>query len=249
MIRTDETWTPALPAPPLDSGSLHLWRSSLQIDDARYAGLREIVNEDERTRAARFHRDVDRRRYVGARARLRVLLAAYCDCRAADVRIDADGNGKPMMHPARSGGLVSFNVSHSGSVAVYAVAQAGDIGVDVECVERATDWQDVARRFFAAEEVDVLERLPPAAGVEAFLAAWTRKEAYAKACGLGLTLPFDRIRVTCGPDDEPRLIATPDGAADAARWSLRSFRPSGGCVGAVVMPGTGWKVEYFSLES
>lgn len=151
------------------------------------------------------------------------------------------------MRPVAASAGVSFNVSHAGSLAVYAIARIRQIGVDVEYVDNAPGWYGVARRFFAREETSLLESLPDTERVEAFLAAWTRKEAYAKACGGGLRLPLDRIRVTFAPSDRPALIATPDGSADAARWSLRAFNPAPGYVGAVVAEGD-WRMEQLALD-
>jgi 4'-phosphopantetheinyl transferase len=137
--------------------------------------------------------------------------------------------GKPALSP-EFGSRLTFNVSHSGDLALIAIATDSDIGVDLECIREQPDYVEIARRFFSAGEVDQLHRLPSHLHAQAFLSCWTRKEAYAKACGEGLALLFAAGDIT------------------PADWSLYTLLPAPGYVGALVIRGSGWHLTQWRWQ-
>ncbi|HET8672337.1 MAG TPA: 4'-phosphopantetheinyl transferase superfamily protein [Thermoleophilaceae bacterium] len=179
-------------------------------------GAATTLSDDERARAARFHFDRDRRRFIAGRALLRSLLGNYLETPPHKVAFRYDPNGKPRL----TGGELSFNVSHSHSAAVFAFTSERGIGVDIERHPAPDDGDAVARHFFAAAEVTMLDSLPAAARSAAFLRCWTRKEAYIKARGDGLSLPLDSFEVSLAPGAGPALLATRPDPVEAGRWSL-----------------------------
>lgn len=186
-----------------------------------------VLSDDECERAARFRFDRDRRRFVAVRVALRSLIASYLDVAPVEIAFDYGPHGKPFV----SGSTLSFNVSHSGGFAVYAFGSCLELGVDVELLEHARYGDDVAERFFSPHEVATLQALEPAMRPSAFLRCWTRKEAFIKARGEGLSLPLHEFDVAFAPGTPPRILRTAWSANEPAEWTLCDI--SGFCPGAV----------------
>ncbi len=143
----------------LNDSETHVWLVWLQLDDYRYARLKAELNDEERQRAARFHVDRDRKRFVVARGALRVLLARYLGMDPWDVRFKLGIRGKPGLAPDIHRDDVRFNATHSGEWALVAVTERREVGVDLERVNPARANRDVAKRFFAPDEFSALEQL------------------------------------------------------------------------------------------
>src|SRR5262249_7557152 len=145
----------------------------------------------------------------------------------ADVEFGYGPQGKPFVPDS----TLAFNVSHSGGCAVYAFGSCLEIGVDVELLDHARYDDGVAERFFSPDEVATLQALPKPERGSAFLRCWTRKEAYIKARGEGLSLPLHEFDVAFAPDARPRILRTAWSAQEPAEWTLCDI--SGFCPGAV----------------
>jgi 4'-phosphopantetheinyl transferase len=199
-----------------------------------------ILSDDEKARARRFATEVLRTRFTVARATLRTLLGRRLERDPRSLVFAYGERGKPSL-PG-----VSFNLSHSGALAVYAIADAEvELGVDVEEIRPMRDMNGIARRFFAPGEADTLAALPEALQTEAFFRCWTRKEAYVKARGDGIIAALDRFEVTFHPDHPPALLHIDGDAAAAAEWHVHHFVPAPGYVAALVVPrGQVWKVNF-----
>jgi 4'-phosphopantetheinyl transferase len=142
---------------------------------------------------------------------------------------------------------LTFNLSHSNHLAVYAFSRGRDLGVDVEQVRSDIDHRALADRFFApGERADVLDA-DAAVLAERFFACWTRKEAVAKAHGAGLSLPLDSFEVSVDPDVAPRLEWRTGGESDS-RWRLETFRPRPGFIGSVASHGDPANVVFRSVD-
>jgi 4'-phosphopantetheinyl transferase len=199
----------------LGDGEVHLW---VVAPDAVTGGdeLLETLSREERDRAARFHRERDRQRYIAAHGAVRALLGRYVGAEPADLTFVAGVRGKPRL----AEGGPRFNLSHAGGWVVIGVAADQEIGVDVEIGSRGDAWLDVAAAALSPAERSWLAGLPEADRERACYRLWTAKEAVAKATGEGLALPPAEIVV--GPLD----AAGPSGAEVAVRgrrWWLRSF--------------------------
>lgn len=162
-------------------GEVHVWRASLGVDDAERDALREALSPDELERAAAFRMPEPAHRFIVSRGILRRLLARYGSGDAGEIALTYGEEGKPAME----GGPLHFNVSHCGDTALYAFARHGPVGVDLEAI-RPIDAEAIARRFFTAGEHERLRSLGEPERVRAFFRYWTRKEAWAKARGVGL---------------------------------------------------------------
>jgi 4'-phosphopantetheinyl transferase len=126
------------------------------------------------------------------------------------------------------------------------VSAGREVGVDVERVRAQPNHLDMATRYFTPNESQRLNALPPAEGERAFFHVWTRKEAFLKAIGLGLTHGLERFEVAVPPDEPCRLLHIDGDAAAAARWTLRNLEPAAGYVGALAVEGTGYEVKMSS---
>ncbi|HEV8106750.1 MAG TPA: 4'-phosphopantetheinyl transferase superfamily protein [Burkholderiales bacterium] len=179
--------------------------------------LAPSLSPAERSRAARFRFDRERRRFIVARARLRELLAERLDVPPESIELVYGREGKPALAErfARSGWR--FNLSHCGELAVYAFSRAGEVGVDVEAVHAIAEADAIAARVFSRREHEAYRALAPTERPLAFFRCWTRKEAFVKALGGGLSMPLAEVDVAHAPPG----------------WRLHSFSPLPGFIGAL----------------
>jgi 4'-phosphopantetheinyl transferase len=231
-------WTIPPTSPPLPPDHVHVWRVRLDRPDSEIERLRATLAPDELARADRFSFLRGRSEYVIGRGAVRAILAGYLDTSPADILIRAMPQGKPCLASPSSD--LRFNLSHSGQLALVAVARGREVGVDVEEVDADSDLERrlaLARRFFSPAEVAALESLPAASQTGAFYACWTRKEAYLKARGGGLSLGLAAFDVSLRPGEPAALLATRDDPAQAARWSLHALDPGPGYAAALAVEG------------
>lgn len=226
----------------LPDDEVQLWRIELDAIGSQEARWQKLLSADEQTRAARFHFARDRRRFAAGRAVLRVILASYLATDPTALNFAYSAKEKPSLAAEQAGAGLMFNVSHSGGIALLAFARGREVGIDIEHVRSDFDLEAIARRFFSAREQSELFALPPEARVEAFFRCWTRKEAYIKATGDGLSLPLSQFDVSLS-DEANALLATRPDAAEAACWQLEHVRAGAGFVAAVCVRGRGWKLR------
>jgi 4'-phosphopantetheinyl transferase len=236
-------WQPTTQPPPLTTEEVHVWRIALEVHDLLLARLREYLADDERQRADRFHFEKDRRHFIAARGALRVLLSGYLACRPEEVRFAYSHYGKPRLAHEDNGTDLRFNLTHSHGLALLATTRGQDIGIDVERLrDMERDGEPLADRFFSPREAATLRSLPPELRREAFFHCWTRKEAYIKANGKGLSLPLDQFDVTLRPGEPAALLATQHDPDEARRWSMHSLSVGEGYVGALAVEGCSWRM-------
>jgi 4'-phosphopantetheinyl transferase len=231
----------------LPQNEVHVWRAALNSDPIDLERLRATLSADERTRAARFQFPKDQQHFVAARGTLRMILARYLD-RAPD-RFEFCYNpfGKPELAPGGDTGGLRFNLSHSQGLALYALTRDQEIGVDLEGVRADFEWEDIASRSFSPAEVEALRLVPAALRAEAFFNCWTRKEAFVKARGEGLSLPLDQFEVSVAPGEPARLLRTAGDLQEASQWSIRELEPAPGYSAAVAVRAPSWEFKLWEL--
>jgi 4'-phosphopantetheinyl transferase len=217
--------------PPLsldnEPGWVHTFRLSLDLPAPRLEAMAATFTEDEHSRAARYLREIDRRRFTAARGQMRFILAAYLNTDPGELRFNYNPQGKPAFADSE----LRFNLSHSDRLGILAVAFGQEIGIDIERLNRDVDYTNITRRFFAPAEVAEFLTLPEADRPRAFCNGWTRKEAYIKARGMGMAYRLDSFVVSLTPDQPARLSACEPG------WSLNTLDPGEGFVAALVVEG------------
>lgn len=189
--------------------------------------------------ASRFAHRPSHDSYVVTRGVLRQLLGRYLGEAPAAVRITSEARGKPVV-----AGALGFNVSHSGEFALLGFARDCDVGVDIEAVRAAPDWLAIARRFFAADEAQALATTPDAEREAAFFRCWTRKEAFVKATGLGLSAPLGSFSVSLDAT-APRFIRLPP---TEEHWSLHDIAVPKGYAAALVHRGQGRSLRLHRID-
>ena len=223
----------------LPPGQLHIWRVPQDVLVETLARYWPILSPDEQARANRFRFARDKNHYVVARAVLRLLHGRYLSLPPQQIQFTYTEYDKPALAPVHEASRLQFNVSHSGGLAMMAFCREVEVGIDVEKRRPLDDGEQIAERFFSKAETAVFKSLPPAQRNEAFFNCWTRKEAYIKAIGEGLSCPLDVFDVTLKPGEPARFLRIRGSEEAAAAWSLFSLEPQDGFVTAVAIPGTG----------
>jgi len=199
--------------------------------------LAQHLAPDECDRADRFLRDADRNRFIVGRGVLRTILGRYLGSHPAQLRFRYSPAGKPALAAESGPGSIRFNVSHTRDIALYAVTIGREVGVDIERIRADLGVEDLAARFFSGREIAALGTVPPPYRLEAFFTCWTRKEAYSKARGQGLSFPLDHFTVSLAPGQPPALLEVLDDPAESARWSLWQLVPGPDHVAALAVEG------------
>jgi 4'-phosphopantetheinyl transferase len=189
------------------------------------AALWQLLSRDERERAEKFRYAEHRQHYIVARASLRRVLAERLGIAPRAVEFAETKHGKPRLAPVHGSADLEFNLSHSGTLALLAFTSGRAVGVDVELIREVPDADDLAERFFSPTETASLRALPLGQRSLAFLACWTRKEAFIKALGQGLSCPLDAFDVTIDPDAPARITRIEERVDRVANWALQAFTP------------------------
>jgi 4'-phosphopantetheinyl transferase len=232
----------------LPEDEVHLWRVDLATAAAGEERWQRVLSADEMARAARFHFSRDRCSFTATRGILRTILGSYVGSDPKALVIGYLEKDKPYLSQNHLGqshreNPVEFNVSHSGTVALLAFARGRMLGVDVELIRENFDVEPIARRFFSEHEQGQLAALPPSERVTGFFRCWTRKEAFIKAIGSGLSLPLDQFDVSIAEVDGSALLATRPDRNEAARWSLQEVPAGDGYVAALCVHGQEWRLK------
>ena len=237
----------ALPAT-LNANEVHVWRIPLAVEDAVVQSCRELLSQDEIQRADRFYFKRDRDRFTAARAALRRILSEYEKVAPEDLVFSYAEKGKPELAPAFSASGTRFNLSHSKDFALLAVARGLTLGIDIEFINPEFAGDDIATRFFSQGEVRTLRAVPHKEQTEAFFQCWTRKEAYIKALGDGLSLPLDSFEVAFGPGIQAALLWTRNTSHEISAWSLYNIQAPQEYAAALVAQGKDHILRYAQWE-
>lgn len=221
-----------------------VWRIHLHLAGDSLKKLEAALSTDEVQRAARFHFPTDRDRFIAAHGCLRGILGQYLHCEPGQINFSANQYGKPALRE-RS---LEFNLSHSGEFALVAVTLKRKVGVDVERIRQGISSHVIARQYFSKSEVAELETLPLEKREAAFFTCWTRKEAYIKAQGMGLSLPLESFDVSLSPNEPAILRATRPDAEEPTRWTLMSLDVDPNYGSAVAIEGRGMELRLWNWK-
>lgn len=225
----------------LSNDEVQVWQITLEQATTTLAHLHDLLNVEERQRAARFYFPADQRRYTVGRGVLRLLLGYYLQTAPTQINFVYNPYGKPEVASVNGVAPLHFNLSHSREMALYAFALQRPLGIDIEWMKPDLAWRDLAQHVFSAYEQQLLAMLPATEQLPAFYRGWTRKEAYIKARGMGLSLALDQFDVTLQANHPARLLATRDDPQEAARWTLCDLPCPDGYAAALAVAGGGWR--------
>ena len=162
-----------------------------------------LLSSEEKARAERFKFDIHRNRFIISHGFMRAVLAKYLKIEPYDIQYQQGDKGKPCLENETH--TLKFNLSHTQDVAILAVTKDAEVGVDIEYIDRKTDWQGICQRFFTEPEQQALFALDQAQQERSFFELWTRKEAYMKLLGTGLSLSPTKFTLTV-PPQRPALV-------------------------------------------
>jgi 4'-phosphopantetheinyl transferase len=207
----------------LRDGQIHAWHFDFQDISSRFR-WDTLLNHQEKQRADRFRFAKDVTCFVTCRGVLRALLAAYLRTEPSRLVFETSDQGKPALCGPELANQIHFNISHSGTMALMGFVRGREIGVDLERMRTDFDVEAIADRFFSAAEKAALSQIPPENKHSAFFHAWTRKEAFLKAKGGGLSMPLSGFDVSVAPGLPAELLATRPDSSEVERWYLQSLQ-------------------------
>ena len=239
-------WREAPARPVLCEGRVHLWRVDLDRFRPASESAWDVLADAESARAHLFRFERDRDWFVIRRAFLRLILGRYLDADARRLEFDYSEMQKPSLAEPSGGGDIKFNQSESGGLALYALGLGREVGVDIEKM-RDLVADDLAQRFFAPAEVRALRAVPEADRLPAFFRCWTRKEAYVKAHGAGLSMPLDSFEVSLASGDQDALLSSREDEGGAGRWTMRDVAIDPDYAAALCAEGRDWRLECWNM--
>jgi 4'-phosphopantetheinyl transferase len=205
------------------------WRA-LDALPAEVQACYELLSSDERERATRYRVEGPRTGFILTRGTLRFLLGKYLQRAPQELAFRVTEFGKPFLQDACD---LRFNVSHTEGMALLGFVREREIGVDVERIRPQPDARKLAERFFSLHERNALKDLSSGELQAAFFRCWSRKEAYIKARGEGLSLPLSEFDVSVATSSSRILLATRPDPAEAGRWVVRDLETSANYAAAV----------------
>jgi len=241
--QNDSFWMPAGRPDSLGADEVHIWMARLSGDNTPLSAMPTLMSASECARAERFLFDRDRSAYVVSRGCLRWLIGRYQSCDPSRIRLVKGAFGKP----ALATGDLQFSVSRSSGLGLFAFTRNREIGVDIERIKTGHASDQLARKSFSDWEYQQYAHLPMAQKETAFYRCWTRKEAYMKAIGRGLSYPLDAFDVSVIPGDVPRLERVEGSVEKARHWRLLDLPTVPGYASAVVASGRSWRLSCFYL--
>jgi 4'-phosphopantetheinyl transferase len=205
----------------LQGRDIHVWTLRTAASRNVIAEFEGILAPDEKRRAAQFRLGRPRESYILTRAILRYLLGSYLGQRPASIQLEYRANGKPALVPDAG---IRFNVTHSGDMAALALTNCCDIGIDLEQLRPLPEFDQIAASFFCSEEIAEINLPSGEERERAFFNCWTRKEAYVKASGVGLSRPLKSFRVTVKASTPVRLVFLDDEINASRSWTLHDLQ-------------------------
>lgn len=242
----------------LSDNDIHIWRVPLNQSSERTVRLQQVLSSDERAKAERFHFDKDRNQFVQARAALRFILSEYLNVDSEDLfaippsmfanprtlEFSYGPQGKPALANEHADSRLRFNLSRREGLALVAVTRGREIGVDVELVDTDLPIFEIAATSFSETEFSTLRTLSEDMHAAGFYNCWTRKEAYVKARGEGLSFPLKQFDVSLTPGAAAMLLNVRDNVDEVDRWTLQEIPVGDSYVAALAVEGINLNVTF-----
>jgi 4'-phosphopantetheinyl transferase len=248
MVPTMPPWRRSPGSPSLYADEVHVWRASFHQLSDRIRHFESMISEDERSKARRYRFDDNREEYILGRGLLRQLIGGYLEQDPASVQFVYNPYGKPSLIGQGGPNRLTFNISHAHGLVLCAFSRGRELGVDLERIRPEAAQDGVAERFFSLAEVKSLRALPVHAQAIGFFNCWTRKEAYIKARGEGLTIPLNQFDVSLVPGQPAALLSSRIEPADTHRWSLQALNMGVQYVAALAVEGPDWDLTCWDWQ-
>jgi len=223
----------------------HFWLIDLRQPRFEVDQMTALLSQDEYRRMKRLRRAKNKTEFAIAHGALRDILGRYLQLPPGDIQFQFEYHHKPMIYHEINKVNLDFNLSHSAGYALIGIAKDRSVGVDIEFISGERQHSRIPERFFSIREVKSLRSLPEDRQLDAFFAAWTRKEAYVKAKGWGLLLALAEFSVTIAPNEKPALLEMKSDPGEIHRWSLLDIKLPDGYRGAAAVEGKLFNTFYF----
>ena len=227
----------------LPNNAVHVWRAALHVSPSELRAFGDTLAVGERARAERFYFQKHREHFIVGRGLLRDILSRYLDRKPDQLRFCYNAYGKPALIEETGAEGLCFNLSHSHGIALYALTRGREIGVDIEYFRPDVEAEKLAERFFSPREATVLHALPEHLRKEGFFNCWTRKEAYIKAEGKGMSIPLSAFDVSLTPGEPAALLRSQNDTQETSRWTLQALDPKPGYAAALAVKGHDWELK------
>lgn len=226
----------------ISDNEIHIYQSYINKPPSETDNFRNILSQDELQKADRYKFDSDRNNYITCRAILRNILSQYTDFSPEDINFSYTDKGKPYL----KNNEINFNVAHSNNYAVYALIKEKEVGIDLEFLREIPDALKIASRYFSSSEITDLKKISDAKLDRAFLNCWTRKEAFIKATGDGLSYPLSDFSVSLD-SDLPEILLIKKKPNEIKKWSLYDVEVEAGYISSLAVMSQGMKLVYKKL--
>lgn len=215
----------------LSENEIHIYKSLLIKSPSEISEYNKILSSDEKERAGRFKFEKHRNRFIAGRGLLRQILSRYLKIHPSEIKFSYEEKGKPFLKDNR----IRFNLAHSNEFAVYAIMMDNEVGIDLEFKKEMTDALEIGKRFFSAGEFEELKNLKGSDIETGFFNCWTRKEAFIKAIGEGLSYPLSDFSVTLKPGVEPEFLWIKKNPEEVKEWSLHNIEINNDYISALAV--------------
>jgi 4'-phosphopantetheinyl transferase len=231
---SSSAWLPAPEFLSLDPGWVHIFRLNLDYSQPLSSTDWKILTAQEQERASRFRNERHQQRFSYAHVQVHQILAAYLQVSPEEIEFSLGTYGKPKLV---NDDHLRFNLAHSAGMGLLAVGLGNEIGIDIEKPPGNLDHESIARQFFSPAEAAAITALPLDQQPPAFLACWTRKEAYMKARGGGFSIPLESFEVSVLPGEPITLFAPVDNREPNKEWNIFDINPGSGFTAALAVEG------------
>jgi 4'-phosphopantetheinyl transferase len=243
MSTEELQWYQAVPGKLTNSNEAHVWRVLLDVTTVEFESLSGVLSADELARAERFHFERDQKCFIVARGILRMILGSYLNKHPAKICFEYSSHGKPMLAHNPGDDSICFNLSHSGAFALYAITLSKKIGIDIESIRDDVSIEQVARQFFSQNEISSLENIDINKRSELFFQYWTRKEAFLKASGEGISFTMEQCDVSLISGRVLSPVTVKDSNSEISSLYVQDLFPGNGYAAAIALEGGDWNIS------
>lgn len=231
--------------PNLEMHQAHIWSAVLNYDIQKLKIFFDLLDADEQVRANRFHFEKDRNQFIASHGILRKILSGYLNISPEKIIFSYNEFGKPFIANQSD---IQFNLSHSKNITLIAITKNYSIGVDIEYIKQTRDIEAIAERYFSTHECSALKQLPTEERQKAFFNGWSRKEAFLKAHGQGLSYSLEKVEVSLATNEPAKFIAIHDANENISEWELYNLEPANDFAAAVAIKGELKKIEMLQWQ-
>lgn len=238
-------WPISNKSPNLQMHQAHIWSAMLSCDTQKLKIFFDLLDANEQARAKRFHFEKDRNQFIASHGILRKILSGYLNVSPEKIIFSYNEFGKPFIANQSD---IQFNLSHSKNIALIGVTKNYSIGIDIEYIKQMRDIDAIAERYFSAHEYSALKQLSTEEKQLAFFNGWSRKEAFLKAHGQGLSYSLEKIEVNLLANETAKFIAIHDANENISDWELYNLEPANDFAAALAIKGHLEKIQMLQWQ-